>query len=121
MLLYCAAKRREAVRGRQGFFMVVNAAGETEGSIGGGIMEHKFVEAAKEKLKENIHLSFSDLRNTYTVEPQITIKKQFHNKSAAANQSGMICSGEQTILLYRVVHQDGPTVQQIIKSLEQNQ
>jgi xanthine dehydrogenase accessory factor len=107
--------------GRQGFFMAVNSAGETEGSIGGGIMEHKFVEVAKEQLKENLHLSFSDLRNTYTVEPQITIKKQFHNKSAANNQSGMICSGEQTILLYRVAPQDLPVIQQLIKSLEQNQ
>jgi xanthine dehydrogenase accessory factor len=101
--------------------MAVNAAGETEGSIGGGIMEHKFIEAAKDKLKENVHLSFSDLRNTYTVEPQITIKKQIHNKSAATNQSGMICSGEQTILLYRIAHQDSNTIQQIIKSLEENQ
>jgi xanthine dehydrogenase accessory factor len=107
--------------GRQGFFMAVNAAGETEGSIGGGIMEHKFVELAKEQLKENLHLGFSDLRNAYTVAPQITIKKQFHNKSAASNQSGMICSGEQTILLYRLMQQDLTAIQQIIKSLEQNQ
>jgi xanthine dehydrogenase accessory factor len=107
--------------GRQGFCMAVNAAGETEGSIGGGIMEHKFIEVAKDKLKENPRLSFSDLRNAYTAEPQITIKKQIHNKSAATNQSGMICSGEQTILLYRIMQQDAHTVQQIIKSLEQNQ
>ena len=33
--------------GRAGFFMAVNAAGDIEGSIGGGIMEHKFVEMAK--------------------------------------------------------------------------
>lgn len=120
MLLYVLQSEGSSP-GRQGFFMAVNAAGETEGSIGGGIMEHKFIETAKEKLKENIHLSFSDLRNTYTVEPQITIKKQFHNKTAASNQSGMICSGEQTILLYRVLQQDNPTIQQIIKSLEQHQ
>jgi xanthine dehydrogenase accessory factor len=107
--------------GRQGFCMAVNAAGETEGSIGGGIMEHKFIEVAKDKLKENPRLSFSDLRNAYTAEPQITIKKQIHNKSAATNQSGMICSGEQTILLYRIMQQDAHTIQQIIKSLEQNQ
>lgn len=107
--------------GRQGFFMAVNAAGEIEGSIGGGIMEHKFIEVAKDKLKENLHLGFSDLRNAYTVEPQVIIKKQFHNKSATTNQSGMICSGEQTILLYRIMHQDAHTIHQIIRSLEQNQ
>ena len=37
--------------GRQGFFMAVNANGEMEGSIGGGIMEHKFVEMAKKRLQ----------------------------------------------------------------------
>ena len=35
--------------GRQGFFMAVNALSEMEGSIGGGIMEHKFVESCKEQ------------------------------------------------------------------------
>jgi xanthine dehydrogenase accessory factor len=119
MLLYVLQSTGSSP-GRQGFFMAVNAAGEVEGSIGGGIMEHKFIETAKDQLKEAVHLTFSDLRNTYTVAPQITIKKQVHNKSAATNQSGMICSGEQTILLYRVLHQDSQAIQQIIKGLEQN-
>ena len=119
MLLYVLQSEGSSP-GRQGFFMAVDAAGNTEGSIGGGIMEHKFVEWAKEQLKENVHLAFSDLRNAYTVEPQIMIKKQFPNKSAAGNQSGMICSGEQTILLYRVMPQDSPVIQQLIKSLHQD-
>lgn len=119
MLLYVLESKGSSP-GRQGFFMAVTAAGEVEGSIGGGIMEHKFIETAKDQLKEAVHLTFSDLRNTYTVEPQFTIKKQIHNKSAATNQSGMICSGEQTILLYRVMQQDSHAIQQITKSLEQN-
>jgi xanthine dehydrogenase accessory factor len=119
MLLYVLQSEGSSP-GRQGFFMAVNAAGEIEGSIGGGIMEHKFIETAKDQLKEAVHLTFSDLRNTYTVEPQITIKKQVHNKSAATNQSGMICSGEQTIVLYRIMDRDEQSIQQIIKSLEQN-
>lgn len=93
--------------GRQGFFMAVNANGEMEGSIGGGIMEHKFVEMAKERLRGQ-------------AEKEQEIRKQFHDKSAAKNQSGMICSGEQTILLYRLKLTDTPTVQNIISSLEQN-
>src|SRR5687767_14662158 len=93
--------------GRQGFFMAVNANGETAGSIGGGIMEHKFVEMARQRLQAQS-----------TTEP-IHLKKQFHNKSAAANQSGMICSGEQTILLYQVLPKDITTVQHIITSLQQ--
>ena len=50
MLLYVLESKGSSP-GRQGFFMAVNAAGETEGSIGGGIMEHKFIELAKESLK----------------------------------------------------------------------
>ena len=93
--------------GRQGFFMAVNANGEMEGSIGGGIMEHKFVEMAKERLREQ------------EVREQ-EIRKQYHDKSVAKNQSGMICSGEQTILLYHLQPADTVTIQTIILSLEQN-
>src|SRR5688572_32457844 len=87
MLLYVLESHGSSP-GRQGFFMAVNANKEMEGSIGGGIMEHKFVEMAKEKLQ-----AASD-------KPQV--KKQIHDKAAAKDQSGMICSGEQTIFIYRV-------------------
>ena len=119
MLLYVMQSEGSSP-GRQGFFMAVNGNGETVGSIGGGIMEHKFVETAKDRLKEGISLRFSDLQGTYTDELKSTIKKQFHNKSAPTNQSGMICSGEQTILLYRVAHEDVHPIEQIITSLQQN-
>jgi xanthine dehydrogenase accessory factor len=107
--------------GRAGFFMAVTSTGEIAGSIGGGIMEHKFIEMAKDRLQAGTSLNFSDLQNTYTDELRSTIKKQIHNKSAPANQSGMICSGEQTILLYRVSPDDAPAIQRIISSLEQHQ
>jgi len=120
MLLYVLQSEGSSP-GRPGFFMAVNATGETEGSIGGGIMEHKFIEMAKERLKMGVSLNFSDLLNTYTDELKSTIKKQFHNKTAPTNQSGMICSGEQTILLYRVEPTDISSIQQLIASLEKNQ
>ena len=50
MLLYVLESKGSSP-GRQGFFMTVNAKGEMAGSIGGGIMEHKFVELAREKLR----------------------------------------------------------------------
>lgn len=92
--------------GRQGFFMVVTATGEMEGSIGGGIMEHKLVELAKEKLREGNRVP--------------VIKKQIHDKLSANNQSGMICSGEQTILLYTVTAKDALVIQKMIITIEQN-
>lgn len=93
--------------GRQGFFMAVNANGDMEGSIGGGMMEHKFVEMAWERLREQ-------------ESKEQEIRKQYHDKAAARNQSGMICSGEQTIFLYYVQPSDSTTIKNIITSLEQN-
>jgi len=107
MLLYVLQSSGSSP-GRQGFFLAVNANGEMEGSIGGGIMEHKFVELAKEKLG----VSGFGLR-------EAEIRKQVHDKSPAKNQSGMICSGEQTILLYKVQEKDEEHITHVIVSSEQ--
>jgi xanthine dehydrogenase accessory factor len=107
MLLYVLESSGSSP-GRQGFFMAINANGEMRGSIGGGIMEHKFVEMAKRELAGS---QGKDLGS---------IRKQIHDKSAAKNQSGMICSGEQTILLYPVQQKDAAVIQNIITSLQEN-
>lgn len=91
--------------GRQGFLMAVNANGKMAGSIGGGIMEHRFVEIAKTKLVQN--------QNSI-------IRKQVHDKISGRNKSGMICSGEQSILLYLVTPQDSTAIKNIISLLETN-
>src|SRR5678809_430476 len=75
MLLYVLESKGSSP-GRQGFFMAVNAKGEMEGSIGGGMMEHKFVEMAKEKLGAQ--------------NSQYGVRKQVHDKTAVKDQSGMI-------------------------------
>jgi len=108
MLLYVLESKGSSP-GRQGFFMAVNINGEMAGSIGGGIMEHKMVEMAKE-----------GLQGTRLKAQETHLKKQIHDKSAPRNQSGMICSGEQTILLYKLKEKDEESVERIISSLEQN-
>jgi len=105
MLLYVLESKGSSP-GRKGFLMAVTRDGEMQGSIGGGIMEHKFVEMAKERLQSN--------------EQLLTIKQQIHDKQAAKNQSGMICSGEQTILLYQVKPENASDIDKLIESLEQN-
>lgn len=90
--------------GRQGFSMAVSADGQFYGTIGGGIMEHKLVELAKSRLQKT------------TQENEVI--QQIHNKDAAVNQSGMICSGEQTIFLYEVQAQDLSAIKNIIHSVE---
>ncbi|SFB92536.1 XdhC family protein [Spirosoma endophyticum] len=105
MLLYVLESHGSSP-GRQGFLMAINASGDMEGSIGGGIMEHKFVEMAKEKLQRSA--------------AELSIRTQYHDKSAAHNQSGMICSGDQTILIYRIQPSDTSAIQAIIRCLEQH-
>ncbi|MEO5502034.1 MAG: XdhC family protein [Ginsengibacter sp.] len=88
--------------GRKGFLMAVNAKEKFSGSIGGGIMEYKLVEMAKSLLEKGE-------RN------KADIKKQEHKKTGNS-QSGMICSGEQTVLLLSVNHHDLSAIKKIIKA-----
>jgi xanthine dehydrogenase accessory factor len=69
-------------------------------------MEHKFVEMAREKLRELSKISI--------------VKKQVHNKATPNNQSGMICSGEQTILLFNLSKVHISTIGRIVESLSKN-
>lgn len=124
MLLYVLESSGSSP-GRQGFFMAVNASKEMEGSIGGGIMEHKFVEMAGEQLQQ-IRNKEEEISppgrpsRTGNKKVGVQIKKQVHDKSAAKNQSGMICSGEQTILIYRIHDKDISHIEKIIAALEEN-
>jgi xanthine dehydrogenase accessory factor len=107
MLLYVLESRGSSP-GRQGFFMAVSADGNMEGSIGGGIMEHKFVEMAKE-----------ELRKPGSQQQTGKIRKQVHDKSTARDQSGMICSGEQTLFFYLIREDDKVAIENILVSLQQ--
>lgn len=78
--------------GRQGFKMAVAGDAGFCGTIGGGIMEHKFVEMAKTQLQQS------------AAEHNVYLQK--HDKTSGKNQSGMICSGEQTIFIYRIKKDD---------------
>ena len=73
--------------GRKGFKMLVTKT-QMYGTIGGGIMEHKLVEYAQSLLDKPSFEPF--------------IKHQIHDKSASKDQSGMICSGQQTIAFYDI-------------------
>jgi xanthine dehydrogenase accessory factor len=86
--------------GRQGFKMALRVTGEMCGSIGGGIMEHKLVELAKKMLQEN--------------QTKPVLKRQIHSKLAPQNQSGMICSGEQTVVIYPLQPDCLPTIENLL-------
>lgn len=92
--------------GRQGFKMAVDTEGVMVGSIGGGIMEFKLVEYIKVCLKKGVFKPF--------------LKRQIHSKAVAEDQSGMICSGEQTVLFYCFQAEDLDKISKIIDCLSQN-
>jgi xanthine dehydrogenase accessory factor len=92
--------------GRQGFRMAIDENGTMIGSIGGGIMEHKLVEFALSCLQKKEFEPF--------------LKRQIHDKTAAQNQSGMICSGEQTVLFYFFKQDNLDKINQIIACLVEN-
>ncbi len=83
--LLCVVQSTGSSPGRQGFKMSVTAD-VTAGSIGGGIMEHKFVELARQRLLAR--------------DATPLLRPQIHRREAVADRSGMMCSGEQDVLLW---------------------
>ena len=92
--------------GRQGFKMVVAPNHEMQGSIGGGIMEHKLIEMALAIIKNGSR--------------QVVLKKQIHQDGLAKDRSGMICSGEQTVAVCPLWPDSLPIIMQILNALTQN-
>ncbi len=88
--------------GRQGFKMMVSESGLLYGSIGGGIMEHKWVEHCKKHLLKAPFKPF--------------LKKQIHQDNILENKSGMICSGEQTIAFFYLSPHKLPLIKQLVKA-----
>ena len=93
--------------GRQGFKMAI-AEDDICGSIGGGVMEVRLVEQAKVKSKK--------AKGKIDAE----VIEQVHREKSL-NSSGMICSGKQTVIFFRLDSLDLKTVQKIVRSLRTHQ
>lgn len=93
--------------GRQGFRMLVDANGSMQGSIGGGIMEHKMVEWAKKLMSQEAFSPF--------------IKKQVHKDSISEDRSGMICDGQQTIAFICLEKKSLYFIDALIQMLAENE
>ena len=107
MLLYVLDSEGSSP-GRKGFKMAVTADGNLCGTIGGGIMEFKFVEKAKSLLQSGAK--------------DISVVKQFHDKTHDKNQSGMICSGSQLIVLIPLDSgENNEIIKQIINTQRKNE
>jgi xanthine dehydrogenase accessory factor len=93
--LLCVVRSAGSSPGRQGFKMVVTTAA-VAGSIGGGIMEHKWVELARQRLREGDYAPL--------------LRPQIHRREAPADRSGMMCAGEQEVLLWPLRAADLPVI-----------
>jgi|SRR6476661_3387839 len=102
VVLLCVLRSDGSSPGRQGFKMAVTLT-ESTGSIGGGIMEHKFVELARQRLR--------------TGDTTPLLRPQVHRREAPADRSGMMCSGEQDVLLLPLTTVDLPQVEAIAQAL----
>ena len=86
VMLLIVAESTGSSPGRAGYKMAVGTDGSLVGSIGGGVMEVELVERSK------------DLLSSQTGGPISQVSEQTHRKNAK-HPSGMICSGEQTVIL----------------------
>ncbi|HEY0426713.1 MAG TPA: XdhC family protein [Pyrinomonadaceae bacterium] len=103
IMLLVVAESAGSSPGRQGFKMIV-AADEIYGSIGGGVMEVRLAEQAKAKIQNE------KLKSA----PEIV--EQIHQKNSPQT-SGMICSGRQTVIFFRLNPTHLKAVREIIDAL----
>ncbi len=102
MLLYVLDSQGSSP-GRQGFRMAISGDGEMRGTIGGGMMEHKWIERCRQMMTSG--------------ETSVLFRKQYHDKAHTRDQSGMICSGEQSLGIVPLEPSDHITIQQIIQAV----
>ena len=90
--------------GRAGFKMAVSEDVETYGTIGGGIMEYNILSEINGLLAED---------NSENI-----IRKLIHSKTKDGVQSGLICGGTQTLIVYSLDKNYRDTIKNIIDHLE---
>ncbi len=103
VMLLVVAESVGSSPGRVGFKMIV-AEDAMCGSIGGGLMEVALAEKAK------LRITNYELRITEVFE-------QVHRKNAA-NSSGMICSGRQTVIIFQLDSSHLQSVEKVIRALK---
>jgi xanthine dehydrogenase accessory factor len=101
--------------------MAVGADGELIGSIGGGVMEVKLVDESREYLASKVKTRGPEGGLAPALSDRETkIKEQVHRKGAA-NSSGMICSGKQTVIFKLLGPDDLNHVHAAVRSITSNE
>ena len=107
IFLALVAHHTKGSPGTTGAKLWVSETGETYGTIGGGVMEHKLIDRAKEILT----------REDFKPE----IQTLYHRTSGFGEKSGLICSGSQTNLYY-LCHpsRDKEIIEKLVSLIEQD-
>lgn len=114
VMLLVVARSQGSSPGRPGFKMAV-ATGEMCGSIGGGVMEVRLVEQAKKILG-----AAGKAENPALRARRSAVVRQVHQKNSP-DTSGMICSGRQTVIFFRLDAEHLEVVRKIVCALENRQ
>jgi xanthine dehydrogenase accessory factor len=103
VMLLVVAESSGSSPGRHGYKMAVGADGELFGSIGGGVMEVNLVEESRRLL---------------SAPPAVAggLREQVHRRNNP-KASGMICSGEQTVISFRLLQEHLGTTESVVRSL----
>jgi len=104
IILFFVADSHFASPGRKGFKMFLNEEGNSFGTIGGGIMEFNLINEFSKRIiiDENV----------------AEIRKLVHNPNSELEKSGLICGGNQTVIIKSFTNQDLPTIREIIECFQ---
>ena len=107
-MLLVVAESTGSSPGRQGYKMAIAVDGELSGSIGGGVMEVNLVDHGRAELQR--HVSTSSIRYG-------SVGNQVH-RANSPNASGMICSGQQTVIFTLLTPRRMSVIDVVIDALE---
>jgi len=97
-VLISVLEARGGSPGKAGFKIAV-AADELEGTVGGGVMEYDLINEARKTIAEGKVIR--------------EVRKLYHNKTTDKRQSGLICTGNQTICFYSLTETELPAIEKI--------
>lgn len=125
VILLLVAESAGSSPGRQGFKMAIGDDGSLCGSIGGGLMEVNLVELAREILEGRGQEAKGETAsenpdNSAFGVPHSAIVEQVHRKNSP-NTSGMICSGRQTVVFFKLNPQHLKIVREIVRAIKTHQ
>ena len=90
--------------GRAGFAMALGKEGRSFGSIGGGVMEQKIIMNLKSHLKGDVFTPY--------------YQHLIHSPEAIKNSTGMLCNGDQGIIVLKINKKDEQVFQTISETFE---